>query len=186
MLLIWIYMYTPAGGVNTILELIGVKQLSLTANGLLRAWLGDSNTALAAVLFAGFPWVNAVSMLIFLAGFEGILVELIDAAKVDGATGWKMFIYIELPLLMGQIRLIIVTSTIGVMTGFQNILVMTQGGPGYATMVPAMRMYDTVMSATGAAPQMGFGSAIGVFLFFIILIVTLINLRVIRRVEPTL
>jgi raffinose/stachyose/melibiose transport system permease protein len=88
--------------------------------------------------------------------------------------------------LMGQIRLIIVTSTIGVMTGFQNILVMTQGGPGYATMVPAMRMYDTVMSATGSAPQMGFGSAIGVFLFFIILIVTVINLKVIRRVEPTL
>ncbi len=188
MLLIWIFMYTPAGGLNAILDYLGLHHLTLTPEGPARSWLGDQRTALAAILFVGFPWVSPVNMLIFLAGLEAIEVELIDAAKVDGATGWKMFWNIELPMVVGQIRLVIVTGTIGVMTGFQNILVMTGGGPGYATMVPAMRMYDTVGtsvgSGTSSAPQMGFGSSIGVFLFFIILIVTVFNLRVIRSVEP--
>jgi raffinose/stachyose/melibiose transport system permease protein len=188
MLLIWIFMYTPSGGINTILTAIGLEGLTLTPEGVSRAWLGDQRTALAAILFMGFPWVSPVNMLIFLAGSEAISVEMIDAAKVDGARGWKMFWHIELPMVMGQIRLIVVTGTIGVMQGFQNILVMTRGGPGYATMVPAMRMYDTVMPegslGVGSAPQMGFGSAIGVFLFVVIMAITLFNLRMIRSVEP--
>jgi len=187
-LLIWIFMYTPSGGVNSILNVLGLNHITLTPDGLVRSWLGDPKTALGAVLFVGFPWVAPVNMLIFLAGLEAISSELIDAARVDGARGWKMFTNIELPMVMGQIRLISVTSTIGVMQGFQNILIMTSGGPGYATMVPAMRMYDTVMTSgslgVGSAPQMGFGSAIGVFLFLVIMVITLINLRVIRSVEP--
>ena len=188
MLLIWIFMYTPSGGINTILTAVGLERLTLTPEGVSRAWLGDQRTALAAILFMGFPWVSPVNMLIFLAGLEAISVEMIDAAKVDGARGWKMFQHIELPMVMGQIRLIVVTGTIGVMQGFQNILVMTRGGPGYATMVPAMRMYDTVMPegslGVGSAPQMGFGSAIGVSLFVVIMAITLLNLRLIRTVEP--
>ncbi|MGC9347850.1 MAG: carbohydrate ABC transporter permease [Anaerolineae bacterium] len=188
MLLIWIFMYTPSGGINTILRLIGLEKLTLTADGLPRAWLGDQKTALGAVLFMGFPWVSPVNMLILLAGLEAIPLELIDAARVDGATGWRMFWHVELPMVMGQIRLIMITGTIGVMQGFQNILVMTRGGPGYATMVPAMRMYDTAMPenslGVGSAPQMGFGSAIGVFLFVVIAAITLLNLRLIGAVEP--
>jgi raffinose/stachyose/melibiose transport system permease protein len=56
---------------------------------------------------------------------------------------------------------------------------MTNGGPGYSTMVPSLRMYEVAMGN-----QMGFGSAIGVFLFVLIMTVTLLNLRVIRRAEP--
>jgi raffinose/stachyose/melibiose transport system permease protein len=185
MLLIWIYMYTPTGGVNTILDLLGLHQLTLTPDGLARSWLGEHTTALAAVLFTGFPWIAPVNMLIFLAGLEAINPELIEAARVDGAKGWTLFWNIELPMLLGQLRLIVVTTAIGVMQGFQNILVMTGGGPGYATMVPAMRMYDTVMASgsggIGSAPQMGFGSAIGVSIFLVIMVVTIFNLRVLRR-----
>jgi ABC-type sugar transport systems, permease components len=188
MLLIWIFMYTPTGGVNSILDVLGLHQWTMGPGGQQHAWLGDAKTALAGVLFVGFPWVTPVNMLIFLAGLEAIDIELIDAAKVDGARAWTMFWNIELPMIVGQIRLVIVTGTIGVMGGFQNILVMTNGGPGYATMVPALRMYDTVMNlgagGTNSVPQMGFGSAIGVFLFMIIMVVTLFNLRIIRRVEP--
>jgi ABC-type sugar transport system permease subunit len=187
MLLIWIYMYTPNGGVNTILNLLGLHSLTLTPDGLPRSWLGEQDTALGAVLFTGFPWIAPVNMLIFLAGFEAINIELLDAASVDGAKGWKLFWYIEFPLVFGQLRLIVVTTAIGVMQGFQNILVMTAGGPGYATMVPAMRMYDTVMTSgsggSGTAPQMGFGSAIGVSIFLVIMLVTVFNLRVLRRTD---
>ncbi len=188
MLLIWIFMYTPNGGVNSILNAIGLHELTLTPAGLPRSWLGDMDTALPAVLFTGFPWVSPVNMLIFLAGLEAISIELIDAARVDGANPLRLFWHIELPMVMGQMRLIVVTTTIGVMQGFQNILVMTSGGPGYSTMVPAMRMYDTVMTAgslgAGSAPQMGFGSAIGVFIFLVIMAVTVFNLRILRKVEP--
>ncbi len=187
-LLIWIFMYTPNGGVNAILRAIGIDSLAVTPDGLPRSWLGEQSTALGAVLFVGFPWVAPVNMLIFLAGLESIQPELLDAARVDGARSWKMFWYVELPLVMGQIRLIAVITTIGVMQGFQNILVMTNGGPGYATMVPAMRMYDTVFPSgsggVGSAPQMGFGAAIGVFLFGVIMLITIFNLRIIRTVEP--
>jgi raffinose/stachyose/melibiose transport system permease protein len=187
-LLIWIFMYSPNGGVNAIFNLVGLESLTTTASGQARSWLGDQRTALGAILFVGFPWVAPVNMLIFLAGLEAIPTELVDAAKVDGAKSWKMFWFVELPLVMGQIRLIAVITTIGVMQGFQQILVMTNGGPGYSTMVPAMRMYDTVFPSgsggVGTAPQMGFGSAIGVFLFFVIMVITIFNLRVIRTVEP--
>ena len=187
MLLIWIFMYTPAGGLNAMLEAIGLGHLGRTADGLARSWLGDQKTALAAVLFVGFPWVSPVNMLIFLAGLEAIPLELMDAARVDGASWWHLFWHIELPMVVGQIRLIAVTGAIGVMQGFQSILVLTGGGPGYATMVPAMRMYDTVMTpgsgGVGSAPQMGFGSAIGVSLFLVIMVITVINLRVLRPVD---
>ena len=188
MMLIWIFLYTPSGGVNIILRMVGLDRLTLMGSGSPRAWLGDQKTALGAILFMGFPWVSPVNMLIFLAGLEAISTEVIEAAKVDGATGWTMFWRIELPMVMGQVRLVVVTGTIGVMQGFQTILVMTRGGPGYATMVPAMRMYDTAMPenslGVGSAPQMGFGAAIGIFLFLIIGLITIINLRVIRSVEP--
>jgi len=178
-LLIWIFMYTPSGGINTILNLIGLEKWTVTASGAPRSWLGDMNTALGAILFMGFPWVSPMTMLIFLAGLEGISTEMVEAARVDGAVGWRMFWNIELPMIFGQVRFIIVTGTIGVMQGFQNILVLTRGGPGYSTMVPAMRMYDVAMPADGA-PQMGFGSAIGVFIFLVIMIITIFNFRVLR------
>ncbi len=185
-LLIWIFMYTPSGGINTILTLLGLEKWTLTPSGP-RSWLGDQKTALGAVLFVGFPWVSPMTMLIFLAGLEGISTEMVEAARVDGATGWRMFWNIELPMIFGQLRFVIVTGTIGVMQGFQSILVLTRGGPGYATMVPAMRMYDVVMpyGSSQAAPQMGFGSAIGVFIFLVIMLITILNFRVLRgsRVE---
>lgn len=180
--LIWIFMYTNYGGINALLTSIGLHDVTLTASGLPRAWLGDQHTALLAVLFVGFPWVGTINMLLYLAGFETISTEVLDAARVDGATGFAMFWRIELPLIMGQVRLISVLTTIGVIQGFQNILVLTNGGPGYATMVPGLRLYHAAVPSSHAAeaPQMGYGSAIGVILFLIILAVTIINLRVVR------
>jgi raffinose/stachyose/melibiose transport system permease protein len=180
--LIWIFMYTNYGGLNAILSAIGLKSLTLTASGIPRAWLGDAQTALLAIIFVGFPWINTINMLLYLAGFEAIPSEVQDAALVDGATGFAMFRRIELPLILGQVKLIVVLTTIGVIQGFQNILVMTQGGPGYATMVPGLRLFYAAVpkSHSVEAPQMGYGSAIGVVLFAIIMAVTIFNMRVFR------
>ena len=180
--LIWVFMYTNYGGVNSILNAIGLGSLTLTEDGLPRAWLGDQRTALLAIMFVGFPWVNTINMLLYLAGFEAISTEVIDAATVDGAVGLSMFLRIELPLIMGQIKLIVVLTTIGVIQSFQSILVMTQGGPGYATMVPGLRLLNAAIPRSHAAeaPQMGYGSAIGVILFIIIMAITILNMRIFR------
>ncbi|MBM4460040.1 MAG: sugar ABC transporter permease [Chloroflexi bacterium] len=180
--LIWVFMYTNYGGINSFLSAIGLRSLTLTADGLPRAWLGDQRTALLGIMFVGFPWVNTINMLLYLAGFEAIPSEVMDAATVDGATGLAMFRRIELPLIMGQVKLIVVLTTIGVLQGFQSILVMTRGGPGYATMVPGLRLFNAAVPGSHAAeaPQMGYGSAIGVVLFAIIMAVTILNMRVMR------
>jgi ABC-type sugar transport system permease subunit len=178
--LIWIFMYVPQGGVNSLLTALGLRSLTLTPEGLPRAWLGDPRTALLAIMFMGFPWVHSINMLLYLAGFEAIPTEIVDAATVDGARGLSLFRWIELPLIMGQVRLIVVLTTIGVIQGFQSILVMTQGGPGYATMVPGLRLYQAAAFAQISAPQMGYASAIGVVLFAVIMAVTVLNMRVLR------
>jgi ABC-type sugar transport system permease subunit len=180
--LIWIFMYTNYGGINSFLTSLGLRELTLTPDGLPRAWLGDQRTALLGIMFMGFPWVNSINMLLYLAGFEAIPTEVVDAATVDGARGMSMFRRIELPLIMGQVKLIVVLTTIAVIQGFQSILVMTQGGPGYATMVPGLRLFQAAIptSHSAEAPQMGYGSAIGVVLFVIIMAVTVLNMRVFR------
>jgi ABC-type sugar transport system permease subunit len=180
--LIWVFMYTNYGGVNSMLQAIGLGAWTLTPDGLPRAWLGEQYTALLAIMFVGFPWVNTVNMLLYLAGFEAIPSEVIDAATVDGAVGLSMFWQIELPLIMGQVKLIVVLTTIGVIQSFQSILVMTGGGPGYATMVPGIRLLNAAIPRSHAAeaPQMGYGSAIGVVLFVVIMAVTILNMRIFR------
>jgi ABC-type sugar transport system permease subunit len=180
--LVWVFMYAYYGGVNSFLTTLGLRSLTLTPEGLPRSWLGDQRTALLAIMFMGFPWVNSINMLLYLAGFEAIPTEVADAATVDGARGLSMFRWIELPLIMGQVKLIVVLTTIGVIQGFQSILVMTQGGPGYATMVPGLRLFYAAVPRSHAAeaPQMGYGSAIGVVLFVIIMAVTVLNMRVFR------
>jgi raffinose/stachyose/melibiose transport system permease protein len=180
--LIWVFMYTNYGGINAILTSIGLRSLTLTPDGLPRAWLGDQRTALLGIVFVGFPWVNTINMLLYLAGFEAIPTEVTDAATVDGARSLSMFWRIELPLILGQVKLVVVLTTIGVIQAFQSILVMTQGGPGYATMVPGLRLFIAAIprSHSAEAPQMGYGSAIGVVLFVIIMAITILNMRVLR------
>jgi ABC-type sugar transport system permease subunit len=178
--LIWIFMYAYYGGLNSLLTAVGLHSLTLTHEGLPRSWLGDQRTALLAIMFMGFPWVNSINMLLYLAGFEAIPTEVMDAATVDGARGFSRFRWIELPLIMGQVRLVVVLTTIGVIQGFQSILVMTQGGPGYATMVPGLRLFQAAAFSGITAPQMGYGSAIGVVLFVIIMVVTVLNMRIFR------
>jgi ABC-type sugar transport system permease subunit len=170
-IVLWRWMFSLEGGINIILRTFGI--------GSRVVWLGDSNTALGALMFMGFPWVDAFTVLIFLAGFIAISTDMLDAAAVDGASGWKRFWNIELPAISGQMKVLIILTFIGTVQDFGRSLFMTQGGPGWATMVPGLRMY---YSFTQEA-QYGYASAIGVVLFVIILVLTLINQRFIRGSE---
>jgi ABC-type sugar transport system permease subunit len=105
---------------------------------------------------------------------------VMEAAKLDGVGPLRRFFHIELPLVLGQIRLIVVLTFIGTVQDFGGILLMTGGGPGAATHVPALHMYYMAFRFG----EFGYASAIGFCLFVVILLLSIINLRVFRsRVE---
>ncbi|HEY62968.1 MAG TPA: sugar ABC transporter permease [Caldilineae bacterium] len=169
-LMIWRFIYNPnIGLLNQVLRAIGLGSLA-------RPWLGDFDLALYAIMFIGFPWVAGISTLIYLAGFQGIPMELLDAAAIDGASTWKRFWYVELPLVMSQIKLIVILTVIGSFQGFATIMVMTNGGPGTSTMVPGLYLYRNAMYYN----KMGYACAIGTMLFIITLILTYLNTRYLK------
>lgn len=168
--MIWRFIYNPTTGLlNELLKAMGLSNLT-------RPWLGDFDLALYAVIFIGFPWVAGISTLIYLAGLQGIPTELLDAGLIDGATAWTRFWRIELPLITAQIKLIVILTLIGAIQGFVNIMVMTNGGPGEATMVPGLYLYRNAMYYN----RMGYACAIGTLLFLIILALTYLNIRYLR------
>jgi len=168
-ILVWRWMYAMDGGINLMLQAVGLETWA-------RAWLGDRNTVLYAIMFVGFPFVAGLNFLVYLAGLQGIPTELLDAALVDGANSIQRFFRIELPLIRGQIRLLVMLTIIYWLRSFELPLIMTDGGPGWSSMVPGLRMYQTVTRDF----NLGYGSAIGTMLFFLVLIVTIIQMRVTR------
>jgi ABC-type sugar transport system permease subunit len=167
--LLWSWILAYDGVLNILLQSVGLGDLK-------RAWLGDANLALPAMIAVGFPWVGAFNMLIFLAGLLSIPQEVQDAATTDGAVGLRRVLSVELPLIMGQVRLLVILTVITVMEGFESILILTNGGPGTATMVPGLRLYHAAINDF----ELGYATAIGLLLFFVLFGLTIVNMRLFR------
>ena len=168
--LIWAFFYDPANGViNRLLVDVHLK-------GLTQGWLGDPNLALYCIMFVGFPWVDGFGLLIYTAGLQSIPSELGEAASLDGANVWQRFWRVELPLILGQIRLMGVLAIVNSLQNFTQILILTNGGPGQATTVPGLYLYQNAI----VDQRMGYAAAISLVLFAIILALTLINMKFIR------
>lgn len=168
--LLWRQVYDPRTGLlNQLLAVIGLSQWQ-------QAWLGDANTALWAIVGVGFPYVDAFAFLILLGGLLNINSDYFDAATVDGAGWWARFRHIDVPLLIAQFRILLFFAITGTVQGFASIFILTQGGPGYATYVPALQMYLRISDG-----DFGYASAIGVVLFVMILVMTLFILRFRRQ-----
>jgi ABC-type sugar transport system permease subunit len=140
-------------------------------------WLADRNTALGAIIFAGFPWVGVFTFLILIGGLINIPSELYEAAIIDGCNVWRRFWSIDIPMLIPQFGLLLFFTYIGSVQGYQSILLFTKGGPGYSTYVPAFQMYQKFALEN----QFGYASAIGVALFAVVLAGTIINRAVLKR-----
>jgi raffinose/stachyose/melibiose transport system permease protein len=167
---IWKSIYSPQIGlINMLLKVTGLASWA-------RPWLGDFNLALGAVMFIGFPWIAGMSTLIYLAGFQAIPTELLDAAAIDGAGVWNRFWRVEFPLVMSQIKLIVILTVIGALQNFATIMVMTNGGPGVTTMVPGLWLYRNALMYG----KMGYACAIGTALFVITLFLTYLNTRYLK------
>jgi len=167
-ILVWRQLYDPNVGLfNEILVGLGLTRL---------AWLNSPDTALFSLIFMGFPWIDGVGLLIYLAGFLAIPLEIIEAAIMDGAGTVRRFFSMELPLIIPQIRLIVILNVIGSFQNFGWQLLVTRGGPAGSTTVPAWSMYKAAMNEG----RYGVASAIGVVLFILIFALTLINQAAIR------
>ncbi len=172
---VWRWFYGIDGGLNYLLGLAGL-------GGLARAWLGDIDTALWAIIFVGFPWVAGLNFLIYLAAFQSVSSELLDAAKVDGCGPLRAFFSIELPLIRPQIALLVTLTIIYFVRSFDAPLIMTNGGPGTTgTLVPGLQMYRAIRDEL----DLGYGSAIGTVLFTVLLALSLVNLYLRRRQEAS-
>lgn len=166
MVLIWKYVYDPAlGPINEILRSIGLGSLAMN-------WLGDPATALYAIIFVGFPWVCTLGTLIFLGGLLQIPDSFFESAVIEGASNMKILFFIEIPLIKRQFRLQGILTAVYSVTQFNHILIMTDGGPGFTTMVPGLSMYKRAFLYN----QYGMASGIGFLLFIVALLMTfLIN-----------
>jgi raffinose/stachyose/melibiose transport system permease protein len=172
-MLIWRgLIYADHGLLNETLRAMGL-------GGLARGWLSDPSSALGAVAFIGFPFVGGINLLIYYAGLSGIPEEVHDAAYLDGAGGLRKFFRIEYPLLMSQVKLLLILTVIGGVQGFEGMLALTKGGPGFETMLPGLWMYYNAFSFQ----RMGYACAIGVVLFILILGLTVLNLKYLRSAE---
>jgi len=162
--LLWKNIYDPRlGPINTL-----IRSLGLT--GLDHNWLGEPQIALYAVMFLGFPWVSGVGTLIYLSGLAQISESVFDACSLDGCTGVRRMFQIDLPLVLGQVRLQTILSIIAGITSFQNILVLTGGGPGFSTYVPGLQMFYKAFRTQ----QFGYAAAIGLLLFALCMAATVI------------
>jgi ABC-type sugar transport system permease subunit len=167
----WRWMYDPEwGSVNYILRLLGLESLT-------KAWLGDSDVVLFAIMVVAIWRQVPFVMVVYLAGLTGIPIELLEAAEIDGASYFQSLRYIVLPMLKG------VTSIVGIMTlivglkVFDLVYILTRGGPGNASEVLANLMYFKAFQEF----RQGYGSAISVVLFLLILPAAVYYVRTILR-----
>jgi ABC-type sugar transport system permease subunit len=174
-ILIWRNILDPnIGLLNNFLSLVGMMNMSQP-----QAWLGDTRTAIWSIVFIGFPWVSPFALLLYYGGLISIPIELFDAAKVDGANIFQRFKHIDFPLLLGQIKLLLILGFIGGMQEFSTIFLTTEGGPYNATYTPALELYYQAMRFN----NFGLASAMGTVLFILILGGTILNLRMKSNTE---
>ncbi|MCR1843425.1 ABC transporter permease subunit [Murimonas intestini] len=165
--LLWKQIYDPTIGlINQTLGKLGLESLQ-------RVWLGDEATALWAIIFMGFPFINALAFLVFYGGFLDVDASMLEAARADGANRWKIFWRILLPQIRPQMKMIIILTFIGTVQDFNGVFLLTGGGPGTSTYVPGLELY---YNATRFG-RYGYACALGVVLFIFVMILTAINMR---------
>ncbi len=168
---VWLWIYAPYFGIlSNVLNALGVAEIHYGV-------LGGQNTALAGIMGA-FLWRwSGFNTVIYLAGMQSISNEYYEAARIDGANGFQRFWYITWPLLLPQTYIIVLLTTMGTLKIFDFMWIMTEGGPNHATETVATYIYVTAFRFF----RVGYGSAMAFILFAVVLIVTLLEVRVLRR-----
>lgn len=156
------------GALNDVRALLGESPV---------AWLANSTAGVTIIVLVNSLQFVGISMVIYLAGLQGVPTEFYEAAELDGAGWWQRFRYITVPLLQPAFATSIVLNLIGGLKLFDVIEVLTGGGPGKSTHSVSTLIGDTYFSSQAA----GYSSALGVVLFILIAVVTFVLNSVLNR-----
>ncbi|MDR2376855.1 MAG: ABC transporter permease subunit [Treponema sp.] len=166
--LMWKQIYDPTIGLlNQLLGRIGLENFQ-------QVWLGDERWALGAILFVGFPFVGVLPFLVFYGGLMDIDAGILESARIDGANRVKIFFRIQLPILMSQVKVLLILTFISSVQDFSGIYLLTSGGPGTSTYVPGLELYFN----TTQFGRFGYACALGLILFVFTMIGTLLNMKI--------
>ena len=169
---IWGFMLSPYGVVNTFLEQIGLDFIA-------RSWLVSPPWHTVVMLIA-YTWqITGTNMVLFLVGLQNIPSDPIEAAKLDGANEWQVFRHIVFPLLKPITTVVITLAVVNSFKVFDMIWVMTQGGPFRSSETLAVTMYRESFVLF----QLGYGAAIANLLSLIVIIFSIVYLRSIFKRE---
>ena len=158
--LVFSWFYLPNDGAFD--QIIGFFGLEISGGV-----LGNPNTATYGIIAAGLWPQTAYCMILYLTGLNAVDPEQVEAARLDGAKGWKMLWYVIVPQLKPATFIAFVVTIVGALRSFDFIAVMTNGGPFGSTRVLSFFMFEESLSEFGF--RMGYGAAIAVILFFIML-----------------
>ena len=164
--LLWIILFNPqVGAINLLLEKFGVKG---------PGWLNDPDWAIPSLVIMSL-WGVGQSMIIYLAGLQGVPVDLYDAAKVDGANSWQRFRSVTIPMMTPVLFYNLVLGLIGTFSYFTQVYVATKGlgGPARSTLFYNLYLYQAAFKYN----EMGYASAMAWVLFIIILVLTALVFR---------
>lgn len=171
--LVWKWVYEEKGLLNHFLLSTGITDQPV-------AFLTDPANALFSVM-AVTAWSGlGYYMVIYLAGLQAIPRHLYEVAEVEGVSRWQQTLHITIPLLRPQVALVAVMSSIGAMKVFEEVYVMTQGGPLDSTKTLVFHLYESAFVDF----DMGYAAAVGVVLFIVTLALSLLNLRLLRSRAP--
>ncbi|MEK4851858.1 sugar ABC transporter permease [Paenibacillus sp. FSL H7-0756] len=167
--IVWKYMFaTDSGLINQLLMLFNIKGA---------AWLYDERLAMPAVIVTSVLKNVGLNMVLFIAAIQQVSRSLYEAAELDGAGKTRSFFNVTLPMITPTVFLTVVMTVIGSLKVFGQIYVMTQGGPSNSTKVLVYYIWEKAFKLF----QMGYASALAFVLFFVVLILTLLQWQLRKR-----
>ena len=169
---LWQYLYTPDGAINRALGAVGL-------HGLERGWLGDTSLALWCIVVVIIWQFAGYSMVIFLAGLQSIPAEITEASAVDGAGAFRRFWYVTRPLIAPAITVNLMLSIIGGLKLFDQVWVLTGGGPGYATDTLSTLIYRNAFQFG----EFAYSTALALLLTVFVAVVSGAQYRLLRSQE---
>jgi glucose/mannose transport system permease protein len=151
----WRWILNPSLGLQQTMRDLGWSSFAFD-------WLGDPDRALYTLVIAG-VWQSAgFAMALFLAALRGIDAEIVKAARIDGAPVWKIYAVILVPMLRPAFFTVVVLLSVAVLRNFDLVVVLTGGGPGYASDLPSRFMYEMAFRRD----QLGLGAASAIMMLF--------------------
>ena len=162
---VWSWIYQPQFGIlNMILRFLGIER---------KEWLRDPSTAMGAVIVMSIWWGLGYNIVLFLAGLQNVPKTYVDAAKIDGANERQVFFNITIPLISPTTLLVTITTMINAFQVFDQMFLLTSGGPAKKTYTMAIHIYQTAFKSY----ELGKASTAALILFFVVVAVSVIQFK---------